>query len=103
MKTQYISVNGLDADAIISYYEDLKKKLSSLVYYLKKSENSLNEFDVDLSKYYSIEGSRVESVNISSIKDELNKKIIELEGTVIPAIDNQINTIKNISDNIGNN
>ena len=94
MRTQYITASSLDKTTVINYYNNMSEQLNSLVRYLKASLVSLNDFDTDLSDYYSVDGSNVSNVDITSIKNDISERISYIEGTVLPAITNKIGVIK---------
>lgn len=76
------------------YYEKLKENLGSVVYYLRKSINELDGIDSNLTSYYSIDESKIESVNINSTYKMLTDRLNYLNNTVIPLIDSKINSLK---------
>ena len=82
---------GIDTHKNISNYESLRNELYAVIHYLDKCINNLNDFDLNLSKYYSVNDSYLEKVSIMSIKNELSSKLKYLDDIVIPSINSKIN------------
>lgn len=94
MNTNYINVSGFDSAVVVSYYEKLRKRIYSIIYYLEKSVSSLDEIDEVLVKYYSIDDSLVDNVNVKLTSEKINDRIRYLKRTIIPAINSKINSLK---------
>ena len=67
MYAQYIYTDTLDNVIIIEYYEALRDRLNSIIYYLQKAINELESFNNDSFDYYSIDNLKVNNVNILNI------------------------------------
>ena len=78
---------GLDNTLNIYYYEKLREKLNSVVYYLNKSISALDGIDSNITKNYN-------NVNVNSICENLRDRVSYLNNTVIPLINSKINSLK---------
>lgn len=76
------------------YYEKLKEKLNSVVYYLKKSINALDGIGSDLTNNYNIDDSKVEKINVDSVCKNLRDRVSYLNNTIIPLVNSKINSLK---------
>lgn len=76
------------------YYEKLKEKLESVVYYLKKSINVLDGIDSNLTNSYSVDESKIESVNVNSTCKVLRDRVSYLNNTIMPLVNSKINSLK---------
>ena len=85
---------GLDNTLNIYYYEKLREKLNSVVYYLNKSISALDGIDSNITKNYNIEDAKVSNVNVNSICENLRDRVSYLNNTVIPLINSKINSLK---------
>lgn len=95
MNTSYIyNFNDLDSSMQIYYYERLRSKLYSVVYYLNKSLESLNGLEGKIVSYYNINGDIPENIKINSIIENIKSRVNYLNNTVIPSINYKINSIQ---------
>ncbi len=94
MYAQYIYTDTLDNVIIIEYYEALRDRLNSIIYYLQKAINELESFNNDLFDYYSIDNLKVNNVNILDIKEKLTDRVKYLNDTVIQFINEKINILQ---------
>lgn len=94
MNTNYIDINGLDKTIVISYYEKLKNKIYSIIYYLEKSVSSLDEIDEIMVNYYYVDGDLPENVNIKKTNENIKNGVSYLKNTIIPSINSKINSLK---------
>lgn len=93
MNAEYVYTEGLDSISKTFYYEALRDKLYILVDGLKKSIDSLERVDQDISSSYSVDEGKVDGVLTSEIRDELNSRLNYLNYTIIPLINSKINNL----------
>lgn len=95
MNTNYIyNFSELDSSMQIFYYEKLRSKLYSVVYYLNKSLESLNGLDGKIISYYSINEDIPGNIDINSVRENIQSRVSYLNNTIIPSINYKINSIK---------
>ena len=93
MNTYYVNLSDSDKTTVISYYENLRDKIYSMIYYLGQSISALNGVNASLLKNYNIDDSKISNVDIESLRENLKDRVSYLRYTVIPSIDSKINSL----------
>lgn len=94
MNSKYIYVDGMSLESNVSYYESLRNKLYTVIYYLNKCVNNLDSFNSNSTSYYTLNNSCMKSVDVNSLKSELLSKTRYINNVIIPSINNKINSLK---------
>lgn len=93
MNSSYVYTEGLDNTLVTYYYENLREKIYSIIYYLNKSIDSLEGIDDKILSGYSIDEDKVDNVLIDSIRSELIQRVNFLNQTIIPLLNSKINSL----------
>lgn len=82
-------------NVLLAYnYEVLKDKIYSIINYLSQSIESLNDIDGVLVNKFSVDDSLVKSIKVSEINEILKSRVSYLNNTIIPSINEKINSLK---------
>lgn len=93
MNTNYLyNVESEDKTLQLYYYEGMKNKLNSIVYYLKKSAEYMQELDNTYKKCFSVD--EYSSGQFYKIRNEILDRINYLNYTIIPAVKQKIDSLK---------
>ena len=93
MYSQKIFTENLDSTMSKYYYETLRDRVYSIIYYLRKSINSLNDVDNKILSNYTIDDSGVDNVLVESVREELVSRVNYLNYTIIPALNSKIDSL----------
>lgn len=93
MNTSYLyNVNSEYKLLQIYYYENLRDKINSIIYYLDKSIKYMENLDNSYQKYFHID--EFSSSEFYKIKNEILSRVNYLNYTIMPAIKQKIDSLK---------
>ena len=93
MSTRYVDESNLSPEELKKCYSEFREKLQIVLYYMEQCVYYLNYINNDLFDVYSINGEKLNSIKIESMKKNIKQKTNYLRYTIIPELRNMENSL----------
>ena len=93
MSTRYVYENTLSPEELKKCYSEFREKLQTVLYHMEQCVYYLNYINNDLFDVYSIDGEKLNSIKIETMKKNIKQRTSYLRYTIIPELRKMENSL----------